>query len=352
MKTAPKKLTAAAFAAIRYAMSVRAFAFRGWFLALLLFMATSLGARADLRSDLEVQKLANFSLLQKLEATGTRESTRAYLARVSHEYRKAGYGAFAARLPEARSLLEVFGAPNLSARALREARSAARHLKEALTRNRRVAVPAVIGKRIPNYYGIALAFLENSDQALENVSAGRSAAFGLRKRFETSWVRKIGAHVFSVQGSLIVGGAFRPGPVSVGSTTISGISTTGAGFAVLGGAGSSLVRPVSETVMLRGRWAAFLPGVQTPDGFAGFLWITWPNSFVADGVEYPAGTRLLSISGDLAVPEGGVLLATPIELTFIWPAPDPSSTQDGTDVTGEESSEASISSDSIPPSAE
>jgi len=203
-------------------------------------------------SDAQVQMLANFPALQRLAAKGNAGDLRRYLTQVAAAYRAAGYNAVADALPKADDVIALFGDANRATEsgALKQARAAMRHLKSSLSKNRRIVLPSHIGDQIPNYYAIAAAFVENSDKALKNLSAGKNVANTLRQKTGTLVVKNETSDTFTVTGTGSYSSAvtFNGGTLSLaGGNTYSGATTINAGSLALDiGTGSFTLDRISD----------------------------------------------------------------------------------------------------------
>ncbi|MDD5199586.1 MAG: hypothetical protein PHC88_07255 [Terrimicrobiaceae bacterium] len=282
--------------------------------------------------DAEVQTLANFPALQRLGARDDARLLRRFIGRVASAYRTAGYGDFADALPGAGSLISLFGKPERAARSgtLREARAALRRLGNGLSKNRRILLPGHVGERIPNYYLLAAAFVENAGRALKNLSVGKNVANLLRHKSASLWMTRENGDTFKVETS---GASTDNMAGSIGSSSVTVLTlgpdaelptgpplTIGSGSIVSISFAGTLIIPAPET------WVIFPPGVEIPADFpAGTVLYRYVASTI-NGVEYPAGTRLVKISDpSTALPDGALLLATPATIQ-VMPTPTPSPT--------------------------
>jgi autotransporter-associated beta strand protein len=271
-------------------------------IALTLAFACS-GALAMSQSDRDVQTLGNFPALQKI-ASKDGGTLRAFVKRVSTAYSKAGYNDFGPEFRRSGGAIIAQFAVGASDDDLKAARSALRKLEQALGDDAFVVLPANTGSSLPDYLGLAQAFLESAKTGLKNVSLGKNVANSLRNNKGNLWLTKLNDDTF--KGSLI--GAFTytgSTAISNGLLVISNASSystgaTSAGLIVwdinsggtLGGTGTvvSTDQPGTGTLILSGGSATYT-GTLTI-GYTDFLL----SGAIADGgfVKTGAGTLILT----------------------------------------------------------
>jgi hypothetical protein len=161
------------------------------------------------KEEQEVQLLGNFPALQKLSRDNG--AMRKFLNRISGTYAEMGYDDFARELRRSGSMVVLFGQPERSAKSgtLKKARAALSRLKQALEDDRFVTLPSATNDAMPDYYGLAAAFLDAADIAVKNLSLGKNVANSLRNNKATIWItHNTGSNTFSLTGSFAPGVAF------------------------------------------------------------------------------------------------------------------------------------------------
>jgi len=313
-------------------------------------------------SDAQVQMLANFPALQRLAAKGNAKELRRYLAQVAAAYRAAGYDAIAAALPKADDVIALFDDTKGTTRdrEIRQARAALRGLASALAKNDLIAIPDKAGETTPNYHLIAAVFVENANQALKNLSAGKNVANTLRYKSGNLVVKNETGSTFTTSGtgsyssgtvsasanfSVVTVGSFSVGGslLSTGSLvkngsgtlTLNGSSTFTGDFTLNAGTltaltnsalgtgtvnvnGGILVLSFSDTFMI------FPVGIEIPTDFGGHPYILLNVAAAIGDVEYPAGTRIVKPLDPSVLPDGAISLSTPATITATaTPSPTP-----------------------------
>ncbi|MGH8047629.1 MAG: hypothetical protein ACREKL_10305 [Chthoniobacterales bacterium] len=148
---------------------------------------TCSGALAFSQSDRDVQTLGNFLALQKI-ASKDDSTLRDFVKRVSAVYTKAGYNDFGPEFRHSGGAVIAQFAIGAGDDDLRKARMALRKLEQALEKDAFVVLPASAGKSLPDYYGLANAFVEGAKVGLKNVTLGKNVTNTLRNKKPTLWL--------------------------------------------------------------------------------------------------------------------------------------------------------------------
>jgi len=290
---------------------------------ILLSLALGYSAAAAIsQSEREVQTLANFPALQKL-ATGNDGATRAFLSRVSASYRKAGYTDFARELRQSTPLVVLFGQPERADApgALKRARAALRDLESALTKNRFVVLPTRAGDTIPDYYGIASAFVESSGIALKNVIGDKNVLNSLRNNKGTRWLTNGTGGKLTFNGTGLHAGAFvlvthagtetAYAPLTLAGNAYAGTTTLNSGAVFVSGSAINVAANGDTR-----KAVAFPPGLDLPldQDYTITRILALPETI--DGVDFAAGTQIISISEDYVIPSGAFEVSGSFTLYF------------------------------------
>jgi autotransporter-associated beta strand protein len=195
-------------------------------------------ALAASQSEREVQTLGNFLSLQKI-ASKDGGSLRNFVKLVSTAYARAGYNDFA---PEFRrsggAIIAQFGI-GAGKDGSKDARAALRRLEQALDKDGFIVLPSASDPSVPDYHGLAAAFIENAKVALKNVSRGKNVANTLRNNKGSLWLTTDGGGVFTFLDSHGIVGTLSIDSIS-GATlsvrTSEGLVKTDAGTLTLSGA--------------------------------------------------------------------------------------------------------------------
>lgn len=331
---------------------------------------------AALPSDAAVQKLDDIAAITRMKSQAV---IHAYLHKVASAYRRAGYGKFARELQKSEALFEAIAESNVSDSVdwLPSARHALRRLTFALNKNDFIAVPMQAGRRLPNYFLIAASFVLNSNRALQNLSAGKSATKGLKLARGTDWVTNLDGETVELSSqprgtpvanantytdSIILSGTLQSsggdtfdwGSATTYSISFVGIAKSGTGTLTLNG--SSTYNGVTTIsggwltdntvdglalfqVVLQGG-SLSIPGfadallavpadVATPADITGSAFLTLKLPYTVNGIDFAAGTRFFKVADDYVAPDGTTLLpagpftATPIATPTPTPSPTP-----------------------------
>lgn len=251
-------------------------------------------------SDEDVQRLANFPALQRLSREG-QPATGNYLRAVGRRYQAEGLVGLGGQLRRAQPLLALFGLDSDEVRSsqLRRGRAALRAVRRSLNEVDGVVVPDTVGDRLPNFVRIVEIFVDNSTQAIKNLSTGRKASRSIR-RTTPAWVTRTseteatvtasGSLTFNVDGSTL--------PSSSGLLSTADLT------------------PFSNSTLTitSGRWAAFPASSSIPTSEITSK-VILSDARLVNGVEYPAGTVIGRVAEDYMVPEGAVELSVPITIS-------------------------------------
>lgn len=294
--------------------------------------------------DASVQKLANFAVLKHFAAPGKATALRRYLSSISTAYRAAGYPSLGAALPQSKAIIRLFDDKpgETSRRDLAAARAALRTFRTALKRDHKIALPAMAGERLPNYYGLAATFLLRAGKVLDKVAQGKGTAHLVDMKPLPSWIVNQGDGDFAIgnAGSSITFSSGVSGTLGMSSITYTntgGTSVVGGTLTLSGSLSNSLIfLSLGSTLTLASdgdsRWVAFPPDVEIPDDWSGLA----PDTFgvaVTDGEQiYPIGTRIVIAPISLPLPDGATELTSPTTLrrdfsssalSFATPTPSP-----------------------------
>lgn len=237
--------------------------------ALLALLAWQTPTRAS-SLDTPVQTLANVPALARLAAHGDR-AIEAHLRKLGRIYSSAGYPRTAAAIRKSRAAVSIFASQQPD---LRSARKALRTLAHSITAENFYQTPATVGERLPNYRDLAMVFHRNAVAVLKNVRHGQPPTHKLGGRKGTLWLTQ------TADGTVLPGGSYG----SVG------------GVVTIGGGGWSLPKV-----------AIFPPDIDLPPVADFTLRGTLEEPDLVDGVEFPAGSRIVSVAADFVLPQGAAL---------------------------------------------
>jgi autotransporter-associated beta strand protein len=318
-------------------------------------------------------------------------AVHAYLHKVANAYRRAGYGKFARELRKSEALFEAIAESDAAGASenLPAARRALRRLTFALNKNDFIAVPTQAGRRLPNYFLIAASFVLDSNRALQNLTAGKSATRGLKAAKGADWVTNLDGETVelssSSRGTPVASANPYTGSATVDSGTLQmsesgftslGFTSSGFSFDMSGATAGSGVSFVDFTktgsgtltlnysstyngvttisdgwltdntadgsalsqVLLQGgslrisgftsALLAVTPPIGTPSDITEDAFLTLSQDCTVDGIDFPSGTQFFKVADDYAAPEGTTLLpAGPLTATPVaTPTPTPSPT--------------------------
>jgi len=292
-----------------------------------------------------VQTLGNFAALQKIASN--QQATRDFVSRVAEAYVKAGYNDFG---PEfRRSAADLIAPYDGDDHERKAARGALRRLQSALAKDAFVKLPANDGESLPDYHGLAVAFLQNAKVALKNLAAGKNVATSLRNKKLPLWITNDGGNHFTLSSSLGTVGnfsvagtgslsgtlnavTFNAGTLDVnvgsfvglqavqlsGTTFTVGLVKIGSGSGMLIGPGTTLG---NSTLNLSGgaleigetdgiEWLVFLPDAEIPEALSDTFTILLQIPYTVNEADYPAGTKILKAPSDTEAPTAAFVISS------------------------------------------